>query len=95
MVNMRNFLQPDEIAIAALGFLAQDEERLHRFMALTGATPDDLRRMGAGKGLFVAVLDHVLSDEALCLAFAEHAGIKPESIGEARQRLAPEEAWEP
>ncbi len=95
MVNPRNFLQPDEIAVAALGYLADDPERLERFMALTGVTPANLRAMAAQKGFLAAVLDHVLQDETLLLAFAGHAGIRPESIGQARHRLAPEEAWEP
>ncbi|MCP4304970.1 MAG: DUF3572 domain-containing protein [bacterium] len=35
----------------------------------------------------VGVLDYVLSDERLLVAFAENEGIPPESIGRARDRL--------
>ena len=40
----RNDSFPAEAAIAALGFLADDPERLERFLALSGLGPHNLRR---------------------------------------------------
>ena len=79
---------PDDVAIQALSFLAADPERLERFMALSGLTPETLRAAANGSGFLVAVLEHVLADESLVLAFAANAGLAPERIAAARAALA-------
>ena len=76
--------QSDELAIAALGYLAADEERLERLVALTGLRPGDLRRQAAEPGFLASILDHIASDERLLLAFAADAGVKPEAVARAR-----------
>jgi hypothetical protein len=76
------------IAIRALGFLAGEESRLERFLALTGIGPGDIRAAAAEPGFLAAVLDHVASDEALLLAFAANAGISPGSVAGARAALS-------
>ena len=75
----------EEIALAALVFLTQDDERLERFLALTGLQPGDLRAAVAGPGFLPSVLDYLASDEPLLLAFAAHAGLAPEAVDRARQ----------
>ena len=75
------------IAAQALAFVAAEDDRLGRFLALTGLTPDALKAGLAEPALLGAVLDHVLSDEALLLAFAEAAGLPPEIPALARRRL--------
>ena len=74
-----------EIAIAALVFLTQDDERLERFLALTGLQPGDLRASVADPGFLPCVLDYLASDEPLLLAFVAHAGLRPEALDQARQ----------
>ena len=74
----------DELAIAALVYLTQDEERLDRFRALTGLQPGDLRAAAAEPGFLSAVLDYVAGDEPLLLAFAAGANLPPERVGQAR-----------
>jgi hypothetical protein len=74
--------QPDqrgeEIAIAALGFLAGDDERLSRFLALTGIDPASIRQQ-IGDPLFqLAILDHVFEDESLLLAFCTEIAARTE-----------------
>jgi hypothetical protein len=78
----------DELAGEALAFLASDPERLARFMDMTGLTPGTIRAAAASPGFAVAVLDHILSDESLVLAFSAEAGCKPEAVMAARNRLA-------
>jgi hypothetical protein len=78
----------DELAIAALGFLAADPERLARFLALTGLGPQSLRAAAREPGFLSGVLDHVASDESLLLAFAEENGIDPQVVERARAMLA-------
>src|SRR6476469_6487738 len=78
----------EALAIEALGYLAAEPERLERFMALTGLTPDTLRGAAGEPGFFVAVLDHLAGDESQLLAFAANAGRPPEHVLAARDMLA-------
>jgi uncharacterized protein DUF3572 len=82
--------QGETTAISALGFLAADEVRLERFLALSGLGPDNLRRAAAAPGFLVAVLDYILADERLLVAFAASEGVDPSSIGQARVSLGGE-----
>ena len=78
----------EEIAIAALGFLTEEPQRLTRFMALTGLEPGDF---GAGAGdahLQVAILDHFLADETLLLVFAAEKHLDPEHVLQAQMLLS-------
>ncbi|THD43227.1 MAG: DUF3572 family protein [Bradyrhizobium sp.] len=76
------------MAIDALGFLAEDADRLSRFLALSGLGPDNLRQAAAEPGFLLAVLDHLAGDERLLIAFAEARGIAPDRVAAARERLA-------
>lgn len=82
----------ERLAIEALGFLAQDGERLGRFLTLTGLGPADLRQAASSATFLVGVLDHVLEDEPLLLSFAANVGIEPGHVMRARSVLAP--IWE-
>lgn len=80
------------LAVKALGFLAAEPERLGRFLALTGLGPAAIRE-AAGEPRFMAgILDHLLADEPLLLEFTAEAGVRPESVAEARAVLAPGDA---
>ena len=75
------------IAAQAVAFLAADDDRLGRFLALTGLSPTELKT-GLGQPAFLgAVLDHLLGDEPLLLAFAEAVEIAPELPAAARRLL--------
>jgi len=76
------------MAVAALSFLAADRERLERFLSVTGLGPHNLRGAAADPGFYGSVLDHLLADEPLLLAFAAEARLKPEEIARARQTLS-------
>jgi Protein of unknown function (DUF3572) len=83
--------EPDkaaELAIAALGFLAADEERFTRFLALTGLEPQSLRTAAREPGFLLGVIEHVVADEDLLVAFAEENGVDPEEVERARGALA-------
>ncbi|HEY8567476.1 MAG TPA: DUF3572 domain-containing protein [Beijerinckiaceae bacterium] len=79
---------PAEVAVAALGYLAGDPERLSRFLAVTGLEPDAIRAVASEPGFLESVLDYVMSDEELLLAFAQAEGLKPEAVAYAHHRLA-------
>ena len=77
----------ESTAIAALGFLAAEESRLERFLALSGLGPHNLRQAAADPGFLAAVLDYVAGDEALLVAFAAQEGMNPADFARARDSL--------
>lgn len=79
--------EAETVAVAALGFLAGDPERLSRFLALTGIDPGNIRTVAGHPAFLASVLDHVMSDESLLLAFSANGGIAPERIAPARRLL--------
>lgn len=78
----------EEIAVAALGFLASDPERLGAFLGAAGLSVRDLRAAAESPGFLAGVMDHVASDEALLLAFARDLPAPPETVIEAWQLLS-------
>ena len=83
-------MQPDAasvIALQALGWLAQDEDRLAQFIASSGAGPDDLRARAADPDFLAAVLDHLMTEETWVIAFAADQGLPPDSLARARTAL--------
>jgi hypothetical protein len=82
------------LAIQALGFIAQDDERLGRFLALTGMGPAEIRAAARERHFLAGVLDYVTGDEELLVAFAGHADVDPATIAIARQALAEDENGE-
>jgi hypothetical protein len=77
----------EKLAISALGFLAGDPDRLGQFLSATGIGPDMIRQAAADPSFLAGVLDHVGGDEALLLAVAEHAGVRPQDIERAQAAL--------
>jgi len=80
------------LAIQALSFLAEEPERLGAFLSVTGIGPEAIREAAREPGFLAGVLEHILADENLLLAFAEGAGIDPADIARARRALGGE--WE-
>ncbi len=78
----------EAIAIRALAFLAGEPERLQRFLDLAGIAPDEIRVAAASPGFLAGVLDHIMSDEAVLLAFAANTGHAPEKLEAASRALA-------
>jgi len=78
----------ETIAIAALGFLAAEPERLARFLALSGLGPHNLRQAATTPGFLGAVLDHLAADERLLVAFAAAQGVEPGAVTGARDALS-------
>lgn len=78
-----------QIAVAGLSFLAEDPELLGGFLGATGLGPENLRAAATDPGFFTAVLEHLMGDESLLLAFAERERLRPTLIAAARHRLDP------
>ena len=81
------------MAIQALTFLAQDSDRLQRFLATTGVTPQQIRAAAGEPEFLVGVLNYLAADEPLLVTFAEFAGIDPFDVRRAGNMLMPDN-WE-
>ena len=82
------------LAVGALAFIAADSDRLTRFLNLTGLGPDNLRTAAADPAFLSSVLDYLVADEELLVAFASDAGLKPEAVARAHAALCgPTESW--
>lgn len=68
------------IALQILIFLSNDDERMERFLALTGTNPGEIRALAGDDGFLRALLEHVCADEPLLVAFAAAEGGDPQSV---------------
>ena len=75
------------LAIQALTFIAEDGERLGRFLATTGIGPAQIRAAAQEPGFLVGVLDYLAGDERLLSAFAAETGNDPAHVGKALAAL--------
>jgi|SRR5437867_6806395 len=83
-----------ELAIAALGFIAAEPERLGHFLAVTGIELHSIRAAAREPPFLAGVLDHVAAEEQLLRAFAAENDIGPAAVMRARDMLAGRQ-WEP
>ena len=83
----------EALAVAALGFIAGEPERLGRFLAMTGIGPDSIRAAAREPQFLLGVLDHLVADEPLLLAFAAENSIPPNAVINARDTIA-QSRWE-
>jgi hypothetical protein len=77
----------EELAIAALGFVAADPALLSRFLAITGIEAAEIRAAAREPGFLAGVLQFVAAHEPTLLAFAADASIEPASILQALRSL--------
>ncbi len=75
------------LAIQALAYIAAEPERLNRFLGMTGIAPGQVRAAAHEPDFLAGVLEHILGEETLLLAFAQNAGIDPAEVMHARRAL--------
>jgi hypothetical protein len=80
------------LAIQALAFIAEEADRLDGFLALTGLERAHIRTAAREPSFLAGVLEHMLSDESLLLAFSQSTGIDPAEITRASRALGGQ--WE-
>lgn len=78
----------ETLAVAALSFLAADQEQLGHFLATTGIGPERIRIAARDPSFLAGVLDYFAADESLLVAFAREAGISPGEVDRARIALS-------
>lgn len=79
--------EAEGIAIRALAFLGSDEERLARFLSLSGLDIGHLRRAAAEPHFLREVLAYILQDEPSLLDLASEIDVPPERIVAAARVL--------
>jgi Protein of unknown function (DUF3572) len=85
--NAINAEAAESLAIQALAFLAQEPERLGRFLAITGVGPEDVRAAAREPGFLTGVLEYLAGDERLLVEFATQLGVDPADIARAGTML--------
>jgi membrane-bound ClpP family serine protease len=83
----------EALAASALGTIAEQPDRLTRFLADTGFTPADLMARAGEREVLVAVLEHVAGDESLLLVVAATHRVKPEEVMQALHTLQTPGQW--
>ena len=78
----------ESVAIQALTFIAEEPERLERFLAVTGIEAQSLRDAAREPNFLLGVLDHLAGDERLLSDFAAARELEPEFVIRARDLLA-------
>ncbi len=73
-----------DLAAKALIFIAQEPERIGRFLAQSGVGPSEIRERAQDSAFLGGILDHLLADESLLVAFADWADIDASSVGSYR-----------
>lgn len=71
---------PQEIAIAVLGWLANEPDMFGRFLALTGMEPSQLRNAVNEPSFLGGMLDFLMNHEPSLMAFCEASGTAPEAV---------------
>lgn len=79
--------QAETIALQALSFLAKEDELLEQFLTNTGLTLQELKQRVHEPDLLGGVLDAILGDDTILLAFCNVASLSPETIIRARMAL--------
>lgn len=81
--------EAETIALDAFSYITDDEERMGRFLSVSGLRTDTIRIAAESPGFFAGILDYIASDEALLISFAEHSKLRPERIMQAQWTLSP------
>jgi hypothetical protein len=76
------------LAIQALAFIGEEPDRLAAFLQSSGLAVEQVRDAAQEPGFLVGVLEHMLGDESLLLAFAASGGLDPAASEQARAALA-------
>ena len=84
----------ESLAAQALNYIAQNPERLRRFLALSGLDAGSIRSAAAESGFLAGVLSHLGEDQELLRTFATETGVAPAEVDRARRMLTGGD-WEP
>lgn len=87
--------QAEVLALQAITFITMEERALNGFLAQTGAGLNELKDQISDPHFLAGILDFMLSDESLLMAFCDHETIQPEFVVHARRALpGAENLWD-
>jgi Protein of unknown function (DUF3572) len=75
------------LAIQALAFIAEEPQSLSRFLDASGLSAEQIRAAAREPGFLAGVLEHMLGNESLLIAFAQSTGIDPADVTRAASAL--------
>lgn len=78
---------PEMVALTVLGWILSDERRAERLLAVTGLTPEILRKEIESRHVLGAVLGFLMAHEPDLIACAEAMGLQPDALAEAARAL--------
>jgi Protein of unknown function (DUF3572) len=87
IVNRMTPVEAENIATQAFLFLVADDERMQRFIGLSGFDVGSAREAAAAPGFLAGVLAHYLNDEDAILAFSEAENLHPLSVAMAYRMI--------
>ncbi|KAA1177726.1 DUF3572 family protein [Rhizobium tropici] len=85
----KNAADPQETAIAVLGWLANEPDMFGRFLSLTGVEPAQVRNAINEPAFLAGMLDFLMNHEPTLLAFCEASGTAPEVVAAASAHFSP------
>jgi Protein of unknown function (DUF3572) len=77
----------EAVAIRSLQHIAGDRELLHRFLDLTGLSPQSMREAAISAEFLPGVLEFFMADEPALVSLAASIGESPATIANARAVL--------
>ena len=83
----------EKLGAQAFSWVADEADRLNAFMAMTGAAPADMVRNITSAAFLGTVLDYILTEDALVIAFCDSRSLPYTSVLQARAVLPGGESW--
>lgn len=80
-------------ALTMLSWLAGNEDVFNAFLSSTGATVADVTSKAAQPTFLASVVDYLMTEDALVIAWAEFTGRRPETILQIRAGLPGGDTW--
>jgi hypothetical protein len=77
----------ETIALNALGFLAESPQAMERLTIQSGLDLTTIRKRAADRDFLAAVVDFLMTNEELLVAFCESRRIDPKSVQRAAHQL--------
>ncbi len=80
-------MNPQTLALAALGWVLENEERAARYLELTGLDPDTLRAGLGEPAILASPLEFLANHEPDLIRAAEALAVTPEELVAAKDAL--------
>ena len=83
----RNKEFSQSFTVAALSYLSDNEDALHRFLGESGLAASELRQLSESEDLLAGLVDYFLANEPLLVALCDEMNVAPEDVWRLRHTL--------